>query len=100
MLFSETVKCIIKYLHNEDNTCTIRVQLGAAQILQNDLIPILSQFPSENDLFQAVLRYVFFILIIHFLSQDLFTETHGYSNLKNINWFHSVVFGNGIIFCK
>ena len=55
-IFSDTVKCIIKYLHNEDSTCTIRVQLGAAQILQNDLLPIMSQFPAENDLFQAVLR--------------------------------------------
>ena len=56
LYFSDTVKCLIKYLHNEDSTCTIRVQLGAAQILQNDLIPIMSQFSSEDDLFHVVLR--------------------------------------------
>ncbi|XP_076824632.1 protein timeless homolog [Clavelina lepadiformis] len=52
----DTVKCLIKYLHNENSTRDIRTQLGAANVLQNDLIPIMSQFPSDNDLFQTVLR--------------------------------------------
>ncbi|KAH0629176.1 hypothetical protein JD844_011046 [Phrynosoma platyrhinos] len=39
----ESVKDLIRYLRHEDETRDIRQQLGAAQILQNDLIPIIIQ---------------------------------------------------------
>ncbi|KAJ6658106.1 hypothetical protein lerEdw1_001582 [Lerista edwardsae] len=52
----ESVKDLIRYLRHEDETRDIRQQLGAAQILQNDLIPILTQYPQEKQLFDAVIR--------------------------------------------
>ncbi|XP_066471132.1 protein timeless homolog [Tiliqua scincoides] len=52
----ESVKDLIRYLRHEDETRDIRQQLGAAQILQNDLIPILIQYPQEKQLFDAVIR--------------------------------------------
>lgn len=52
----DTIKCLIHYLQQEDNSCTIRIQLNAAHIVVNDLIPILVQYHKENDLFNAVLR--------------------------------------------
>jgi len=54
----DSVKCLIKYLHNEDSTRDIRTQLGAAHILQNDLLPILTQYADDQDLFSCVLRLV------------------------------------------
>ena len=54
--FSNSVKCLIKYLQNEDNTRDIRNQLGAAHILQNDLLPIINQHSDDSDLFSCVLR--------------------------------------------
>jgi len=54
----DSVKCLIKYLQNEDNTRDIRTQLGAAHILQNDLLPILTQYYDDLDLFSCVLRLV------------------------------------------
>lgn len=36
----------------------MRQQLGAAQILQNDLLPILVQYPQDKVLFDAVIRYL------------------------------------------
>jgi len=54
----DSVKCLIKYLQNEDETRTIRTQLGAAHILQNDLLPILIQYSDEFDLFSGVLRLI------------------------------------------
>lgn len=52
----ESVKDLIRYLRHEDETRDIRQQLGAAQILQNDLIPILIQYPLEKQLFDAIIR--------------------------------------------
>ncbi|XP_020640470.3 protein timeless homolog [Pogona vitticeps] len=52
----ESVKDLIRYLRHEDETRDIRQQLGAAQILQNDLIPIVIQYPQEKQLFDAVIR--------------------------------------------
>ena len=54
----ESVKDLIRYLRHEDETRDIRQQLGAAQILQNDLIPIIIQYPQEKQLFDAVIRYL------------------------------------------
>ncbi|KAM6474472.1 protein timeless homolog isoform 2-T5 [Liasis olivaceus] len=52
----ESVKDLIRYLRHEDETRDIRQQLGAAQILQNDLIPIINQYPQDKQLFDAVIR--------------------------------------------
>uniref|UniRef100_A0A8C6X0S2 Timeless circadian regulator n=1 Tax=Naja naja TaxID=35670 RepID=A0A8C6X0S2_NAJNA len=52
----ESVKDLIRYLRHEDETRDIRQQLGAAQILQNDLIPIIIQYPQDKQLFDAVIR--------------------------------------------
>ncbi|XP_066440903.1 protein timeless homolog [Eleutherodactylus coqui] len=52
----ESVKDLIRYLRHEDETRDIRQQLGAAQILQNDLVPIVIQHNNDKQLFDAVIR--------------------------------------------
>lgn len=52
----ESVKDLIRYLRHEDETRDIRQQLGAAQILQNDLVPLVIQHHSDKQLFDAVIR--------------------------------------------
>nr|XP_056709954.1 protein timeless homolog [Euleptes europaea] len=52
----ESVKDLIRYLRHEDETRDIRQQLGAAQILQNDLVPIIIQYPEDKQLFDAIIR--------------------------------------------
>jgi timeless len=51
------VKDLIRYLRHEDETRDVRQQLGAAQILQNDLLPILTQHRQDKPLFDAVIRF-------------------------------------------
>ncbi|XP_073408343.1 protein timeless homolog isoform X2 [Dendrobates tinctorius] len=52
----ESVKDLIRYLRHEDETRDIRQQLGAAQILQNDLVPLVIQHHNDKQLFDAVVR--------------------------------------------
>ncbi|XP_027710880.1 protein timeless homolog [Vombatus ursinus] len=52
----ESVKDLIRYLKYEDETRDVRQQLGAAQILQGDLLPILIQHRQDKPLFDAVIR--------------------------------------------
>ncbi|KAK2492151.1 hypothetical protein MC885_010070 [Smutsia gigantea] len=52
----ESVKDLIRYLRYEDETRGVRQQLGAAQILQTDLLPILTQHRQDRPLFDAVIR--------------------------------------------
>ncbi|KAL0978263.1 hypothetical protein UPYG_G00168150 [Umbra pygmaea] len=52
----ESVKDLIRYLRHEDDTRDIRQQLGAGQILQNDLLPIITQHSQEKTLFDACIR--------------------------------------------
>ncbi|XP_010642972.1 protein timeless homolog [Fukomys damarensis] len=52
----ESVKDLIRYLRHEDETRDVRQQLGAAQILQSDLLPILTQHQQDKPLFDAVIR--------------------------------------------
>lgn len=54
--YAETVKELIRFLRREDDTCDIRRQLGHAQILQKDLIPLIKQYSDEKLLFDVVLR--------------------------------------------
>lgn len=50
------MKDLIRFLRHEDETRDVRQQLGAAQILQNDLLPLLVQHASDAQLFDAVVR--------------------------------------------
>lgn len=52
----ESVKDLIRYLKYEDETRDVRQQLGAAQILQGDLLPILTQHRQDKPLLDAVIR--------------------------------------------
>uniref|UniRef100_A0A6I8NIU0 Timeless circadian regulator n=1 Tax=Ornithorhynchus anatinus TaxID=9258 RepID=A0A6I8NIU0_ORNAN len=52
----ESVKDLIRYLRHEDETRDVRQQLGAAQILQGDLLPLLTQHRQDKPLFDAVVR--------------------------------------------
>ncbi|KAL7837581.1 hypothetical protein SRHO_G00272920 [Serrasalmus rhombeus] len=52
----ESVKDLIRYLRHEDDSRDIRQQLGAAQILQNDLLPIIAQHGQDKPLFDACIR--------------------------------------------
>lgn len=54
----ESVKDLIRYLRHEDETRDVRQQLGAAQILQSDLLPILIQHRQDQPLFDAVIRSI------------------------------------------
>ena len=54
----ESVKDLIRYLRHEDETRDVRQQLGAAQILQSDLLPILTQHRQDQSLFHAVIRLI------------------------------------------
>lgn len=55
-MYAESVKDLIRYLRHEDDTRDIRQQLGAAQILQNDLLPIITQHGQDKPLFDACIR--------------------------------------------
>ncbi|XP_031707540.1 protein timeless homolog [Anarrhichthys ocellatus] len=52
----ESVKDLIRYLRHEDDTRDVRQQLGAGQIVQNDLLPIIIQHGQEKALFDACIR--------------------------------------------
>uniref|UniRef100_A0A8C5FJQ4 Timeless circadian clock n=1 Tax=Gadus morhua TaxID=8049 RepID=A0A8C5FJQ4_GADMO len=52
----ESVKDLIRYLRHEDDARDIRQQLGAGHILQNDLLPIISQHGGDKPLFDACIR--------------------------------------------
>ncbi|XP_038867772.1 protein timeless homolog [Salvelinus namaycush] len=52
----ESVKDLIRYLRHEDDTRDTRQQLGAGQILQNDLLPIITQYSQDKALFDACIR--------------------------------------------
>uniref|UniRef100_A0A3B4B8P2 Uncharacterized protein n=1 Tax=Periophthalmus magnuspinnatus TaxID=409849 RepID=A0A3B4B8P2_9GOBI len=52
----ESVKDLIRYLRHEDDTRDVRQQLGASQIIQNDLLPIIVQHGQDKTLFDACIR--------------------------------------------
>ncbi|XP_068576623.1 protein timeless homolog [Cebidichthys violaceus] len=52
----ESVKDLIRYLRHEDDTRDVRQQLGAGQIVQNDLLPIIIQHRQDKALFDACIR--------------------------------------------
>ncbi|KAM7422367.1 hypothetical protein PAMA_010430 [Pampus argenteus] len=52
----ESVKDLIRYLRHEDDTRDVRQQLGASQIIQNDLLPIITQHRQDKVLFDGCIR--------------------------------------------
>ncbi|XP_070758928.1 protein timeless homolog isoform X2 [Enoplosus armatus] len=52
----ESVKDLIRYLRHEDDARDVRQQLGAGQIVQNDLLPIIIQHGQDKALFDACIR--------------------------------------------
>uniref|UniRef100_UPI00358E8A49 protein timeless homolog n=1 Tax=Myxine glutinosa TaxID=7769 RepID=UPI00358E8A49 len=52
----ETVKDLIRFLRGEDDRMGIRRQLGVAQILQKDLLPLVVHYHTDRPLFEAVVR--------------------------------------------
>ncbi|GFN94793.1 protein timeless homolog [Plakobranchus ocellatus] len=52
----ETVKDLIRFLRRDTDVCDIRRQLGNAQILQNDLIPMVKAYHDDKDLFDTVVK--------------------------------------------
>lgn len=56
MCVAESVKDLIRYLRHEDDTRDVRQQLGASQIVQNDLLPIIIQHRQDKALFDACIR--------------------------------------------
>ncbi|TKS71507.1 Protein timeless -like protein [Collichthys lucidus] len=52
----ESVKDLIRYLRHEDDSRDVRQQLGAGQIVQNDLLPIIVQHGQDRTLFDACIR--------------------------------------------
>ncbi|BFZ22565.1 hypothetical protein BsWGS_25604 [Bradybaena similaris] len=54
----ETVKDLIRFLRRDTDTCDIRRQLGHAQILQNDLIPMVIFYHEDKTLFETVIKLI------------------------------------------
>ncbi|XP_053172566.1 protein timeless homolog [Scomber japonicus] len=52
----ESVKDLIRYLRHEDDTRDVRQQLGSGQIVQNDLLPIITQHGEDKVLFDCCIR--------------------------------------------
>ncbi|KAM9408632.1 protein timeless homolog [Pholidichthys leucotaenia] len=52
----ESVKDLIRYLRHEDDTRDVRQQLGESHIIQNDLLPIITQHRQDKALFDACIR--------------------------------------------
>ncbi|XP_029654177.1 protein timeless homolog [Octopus sinensis] len=52
----ESVKDLIRCLRRDDDTCSIRRQLGHAEIVQSDLLPLIKEYKSDRNLFETVIR--------------------------------------------
>eukprot|EP00794_Sanderia_malayensis_P003457 gene3457-3953_t len=53
----ESLKDMIRFLRHEDlQICNIRRQMGHAKVLQNDLLPLLTNYPENKELVDIVLR--------------------------------------------
>lgn len=53
---AESVKDLIRYLRHEDDTRDVRQQLGSGQIVQNDLLPLITQHGQDKPLFDGCIR--------------------------------------------
>jgi len=52
----ETTKDLIRFLRRDNDSCDTRRQLGDAEIVSKDLIPILKQYSDDRILFDTVIR--------------------------------------------
>ncbi|XP_012938690.1 protein timeless homolog [Aplysia californica] len=52
----ETVKDLIRFLRRDTDICDIRRQLGHAQIVQNDLIPLVKSYHADKVLFETNIK--------------------------------------------
>ncbi|KAI5727862.1 hypothetical protein M8J77_007835 [Diaphorina citri] len=52
----ESAKDLIKYLRRDDETHSIRRQLGDTNVVHTDLIPIIIHFSDNEELFDIILR--------------------------------------------
>ena len=50
------MKDLIRYLKREDDTCDVRRQLCHAQIVQNDLLPLLVHYSDDETLWETLVR--------------------------------------------
>lgn len=50
------MKDLIRYLKREDDTCDVRRQLCHAQIVQNDLLPLLVHYSDDEALWETLVR--------------------------------------------
>ena len=53
----ETVKDLIRFLRRDTFECDIRRQLGEAEIVSTDLLPIIKQHHDDRILFDTVIRW-------------------------------------------
>jgi timeless len=53
---SEAIRELIRFLRRDDETHEIRRHLGAARILQTDLVPILIQHHEDEEIQDLLLR--------------------------------------------
>ena len=53
---AETVKDLIRFLRRDNDSCDTRRQLGDAEIVSKDLLPILKQYQEDRILFDTVIR--------------------------------------------
>jgi len=56
MFYIETVKDLIRFLRHDSFECDIRRQLGEAEIVSTDLLPIIKQYHDDRILFDTVIR--------------------------------------------
>lgn len=63
----ETVKDLIRYLRRDDDSRDIRRQLGETKVLQTDLLPLLTSYWEETDLFDVLLRCLFTIYLFIYI---------------------------------
>ena len=92
----DCVKDLIKSLRRENETCDIRRFLGLAQVLQEDLIPLITQYGLDDDeLFEVTIRYS-----IHncenllnkscwsdWSSSSLWNPSHDWNVVYNFGWW-------------
>lgn len=65
---------MIRFLRRDDETHEIRRYLGAARILQSDLVPIVKNHHNDDEILDLILRYDFpfvKILLVKSILKDI-----------------------------
>jgi len=76
---SETVKDLIRFLRYDTDECDIRRQLGEAEIVSRDLLPIIKQYHDDRVLFDTVIRYGSYQLSLFTCSLNLSIKENYFS---------------------